>query len=544
MSSLGVSLLILIVVAIASLAGYNYWVNRKSRGDDRGDRDWSDRSQGSSAQRQEPSFSGPDADRGEVPSAPPAGPADVRSQTASPAAVTDWRQSAAPVDGPSLASAEAAEQPASKSDWRSGGDAADDSAGSGGGQNLDWRQAAQFDPTADELEEAAQAPSDSELSDRLVGEIEKTLAEVESASGVPRKVSPEVEPPAAQSGKILPADDVLPPDPSADSVAPAEVPEPVDDAPGELEEATGTETAAQAAPQTPLSGDPEPEQVTSASGTGESDQRQWSGMDLDRSASRFVTSVTLDLGRPVRGSQLTELTKGLTRAGSKPIRVSAANAGDVVAGELKAQPIDPSTEYSLLRFELLQVNRQGPVDGVEYSEFVNAVSEISDKLDVLADVPDMNVVLIRSRVLDAEVASLDAQVAVNVEAEEPIDPARFAEVAAELKLRPAEDDRFANVNEQGWLINTVELDREANRIVMILDVPTIPREQQPIRQMVECAWKFAQAFEGKMIDDSGRLIDNPLFERIESQLDIHYQALLAAGVPAGSDLARQVYNTD
>ncbi len=113
-----------------------------------------------------------------------------------------------------------------------------------------------------------------------------------------------------------------------------------------------------------------------------------------------------------------------------------------------------------------------------------------------------------------------------------------------MKLRPAEDDRFANVNEQGWLINTVELDREANRIVMILDVPTIPREQQPIRQMVECAWKFAQAFEGKMIDDSGRLIDNPLFERIESQLDIHYQALLAAGVPAGSDLARQVYNTD
>ncbi|MGH1358370.1 MAG: hypothetical protein ACRBC3_06350 [Burkholderiaceae bacterium] len=548
MSSLGLSLLILIVLAIAALAAYNFWTNRSPRTQNHLNASEPVAARNDSFQRQEPSFSVTE----------PAEPADASPQAVATqpqadgvVSVTDWQAAAgaqAQHDDPASnqLAADPAPQPAvAKSDWVTGSADGTGASDSPADQGLDWRQASQFDPTAAELEESARAPADEEISDQLVGEIEKTLAEVESAA-VGQQDGGELEPVAVVGEPAAPAPAIQRPV----EPAPAE-PAPVEPAavePDQLIQASADGSAAmpeqdeiEPGAETIRSADPaaaEPDQPTAG----------WAGIDLDRSASKYVTSVSLELPQEMSGADLLTLTAGIDRAGTKPIRVSACSAPEMPGHELKTMPISAGASYGLLRFELLQVNRQGPVDGVEYSEFVRLVSEVGDKLGVLVNVPDMNVVLIRSRVLDAEVASLDAQVAVNVETEQPIDAEQFAAFAREQNLQPVAGNetgnKFLNISDDGWTINSVEFDQAANRIVMILDVPTIPRELQPIRQMVECAWKFAQAYDGKMIDDSGRLIDNPLFERIESQLDIHYQALLAAGVPAGSDLARQVYNSD
>lgn len=277
----------------------------------------------------------------------------------------------------------------------------------------------------------------------------------------------------------------------------------------------------------------------SASGT-KANEPVWSGIDVDHLSDKFLASVNLELPAPVAGQALLALTADLTHAGTKPIRVSAVAAEP--NGQVVGQALKPSGQYGLLRFELLQVNRQGPVTGVEYSEFVSKLNAIGDSLGVLVNAPDMNVVLMRSRALDGEVAALDAQVAVNIEADQAILTEQFIDCATRMGLETTADGKYLNRDKSGWVLNTVQLDVAANRVVMLLDVPTVPRELQPIRQMVECAWTIAQAVDGRMIDDSGRSIDNALFERIESQLEIHYQALLAAGIPAGSDLAQQVYN--
>ena len=267
-----------------------------------------------------------------------------------------------------------------------------------------------------------------------------------------------------------------------------------------------------------------------------------SDTEPDEVANNFFTTVNLDLPEPVAGHTLLRVTDGFSTTGTKPVWISAGERID--SGTVRTALIEPEQSYSLLRFDLLQVNRDGPLDGVEYSEFVRRVNDIAEELGVLANTPDMNIVLIRSRVLDAEVASLDAQVAVNVEAEEPISIERFNDCAGQLRLRPTADGSYLNVDASGAVLNTVSLDVEANRIVLVLDVPTVPANLEPIRKMVECAWKFAQAVDGQMIDDNGRLINNALFERIESQIDMHYGALQAAGLTAGTELTRQVYNSD
>jgi len=285
-----------------------------------------------------------------------------------------------------------------------------------------------------------------------------------------------------------------------------------------------------------LAGNDDSSPLTGDADTNENDQSTGSS-ESDDLGNRFDCVVRLADLPGVSGSRLRQLTSDFARVGAKPVIVAGVNAqsNDI-------EPLVANHEYSSLVLALLLVNRSGPVNPMEYSEFANRTQAIADELDVLADVPDMNTVLTRARELDEELATLDAQVAVNVETEEALNPGNLLLVSKRLDLTEQGNNRFVRTGEDRQPIFSVSLGDKPNRLVLLLDVPRVPATSQPIREMVECAWHCCQAFEGKMVDDSGRPIDNDLFERIERQLGTHYQALEAAGVSAGSEQARRVFN--
>jgi len=589
MSSLGLSLLILIVVAIGALAAYNFWLTRKpsARSDD-----FETGFSSSPTSRQEPSFSSgatepylPDAPAADAEAAPPAAsfapsPPPAMAEPADQAVASDeppakpevTTQGASDWSAGVLPDAPPAPPPPPDLNWQSG-------------PSAEPKQAAQANPSPSfeaSIEEAMrlQREADEVIESAPSGPTEGGIAEAGPLSGsADLPPAAETETDSSATDEFAPGAPDDAPDRSAEHQAnqvaglgtlPAmdlpEVPtERPAQAPLEPQTEPPSEGLADSLPAGKVAA-PVPDFAAesavdggSAQNTEEAQQQAepltpgWSGIDSDRQAANFVATVNVELSSPTKGAELIARTRELKHAGTKPVRITAGNPPAVGQSVIRTEPIKPDRDYALLRFELLQVNRHGPLDGVEYSSFVAAVDSIGESLGVLVNPPDMNVVLIKSRVLDAEVASLDAQVAVNVETEDPIANERFVALAEEIGLSKrdtrdtgrdtgADTEVYVANDDGGYAIYTAQLNSEANRIVLVLDVPAVPRELQPVRKMVEGAWAFAQALNGRMTDDNGRAIDNALFERIESQIETHYQALLAAGVPAGSDLARQVYN--
>ena len=264
----------------------------------------------------------------------------------------------------------------------------------------------------------------------------------------------------------------------------------------------------------------------------------------DRPVERFDCIVELFLGAEARGERILQATGGLWHVGSKPVLVRGGREQAFDEGSRTGDgfsPIVPEADYNLVQMAVLLANRHGPLTVDEYEAFAAQVQAVADAFGAIVDLPDTQVVIARARALDAELGALDAQVAINVELPRPLEPDDLPGLARRLNLHAQPRERYVRVDGQGHAIFSVGPGDLPNRILLILDVPRVARDGLPLREMVECAWKTAQSLEGRMIDDGGNPIDNALFERIESQVEMHYQALTAAGLTAGSSIARRVF---
>src|SRR5690606_18378435 len=116
------------------------------------------------------------------------------------------------------------------------------------------------------------------------------------------------------------------------------------------------------------------------------------------------------------------------RAESRP-QADAGTAAATVAAEDPWESPVPGRQYRSLRVGILLANRHGPLNAMEYSEFVNGLQSLADSLGGFVDPPDMMKVLERARELDARCAALDAQIGVNVEVAEALSPADLSGIA-------------------------------------------------------------------------------------------------------------------
>lgn len=250
--------------------------------------------------------------------------------------------------------------------------------------------------------------------------------------------------------------------------------------------------------------------------------------------------VVLPFDRPVPGERLIAATQGVRRAGGKPILFDAVPFG--AASDDQAAPLAAGVACRALRVGVLLANRHGPLNAMEYSEFVTAVQSIADQLSTLADTPDMADVIARARDLDATCAQLDAQIGLNVDSPEPLGPPQVAALAAEFGLVDRGGHRHARLGPAGELVFTMSLTDSPQRLGFLLDVPRTGESLEAWSAMIDCAQDVAARLSGKVVDDAGRQIPLESLDTIARQLTQRYASLDAIGVPAGSPLALRVFN--
>jgi hypothetical protein len=239
------------------------------------------------------------------------------------------------------------------------------------------------------------------------------------------------------------------------------------------------------------------------------------------------------------GERLIALAQRFRRAGSKPVAVEGlpAQARDDAWGALA-----PTRQYAALRIGILMANRHGPLNAMEYSEFVAGVQAIAESLSTLADTPDMAGVLARARDLDATCAQLDAQIGINVETPETLGPAQLASLAGTLAVVERGSNRYARLGAQGEVVFSVALADVPNRLTFLLDVPRSSPASDAWNRMREAANACAQRVGGRLVDDGGRTLAEASLAQIGRQLAQRYESLEAIGLPAGSPLALRVFN--
>ena len=121
--------------------------------------------------------------------------------------------------------------------------------------------------------------------------------------------------------------------------------------------------------------------------------------------------VPLTVEAPVAGEMALAHLPHSWRAGSKPMHIEGLNR-DTEAWEL------PQAEQVYTEFQagVQLANRKGPLNEIEYSEFVQKVQAFAEAVGAMADFPDMLEVVARARELDDFANPLDAQIGLNLRA--------------------------------------------------------------------------------------------------------------------------------
>ncbi len=244
---------------------------------------------------------------------------------------------------------------------------------------------------------------------------------------------------------------------------------------------------------------------------------------------------------PVPGSlppeRLSALLQGIRRAGSKPIVIESDDGGD---GQW--QPYAGLRTPRRLRLGVLLANRHGPLNAMEFSEFVAAVEGLAGQLGVPVSAPEMTRVLDRARDLDSTCAQLDAQIGVNLETRDALGIEDLVRVAHAQHLVERGSNRYARLGESGSTLFSLAFADAPNRLTLLLDVPRCPEVLKPWDQLVDCARACAALLEARVVDDNGRPLGEPAIMRIAEQLGQRYRTLESAGFPAGSPLAMRLFN--
>ncbi len=252
--------------------------------------------------------------------------------------------------------------------------------------------------------------------------------------------------------------------------------------------------------------------------------------------------IEFELTDPIAADRLLPTAHAFRRVGSKPVILEACTSAPESSGELHWGPLVARQRLFRVRVGVQLANRHGPLNAMEYSEFVNGVQALAEQLALLGDTPDMNTVLQRARALDESCAALDAQIGINVEAPDALGLSELARLAQETGCTERGNNRYARLAEQGEVVYSLSLSDSPTRLSLLLDVPRAPLAAQPWAAMVACARHCVQRLGARMVDDQGRALTEASLQRIEQQLLERQQALVAAGLTPGSSMALRVFN--
>ncbi len=240
------------------------------------------------------------------------------------------------------------------------------------------------------------------------------------------------------------------------------------------------------------------------------------------------------------------------RAGSKPFAVEGLN----VESEQWEPPV-PGQRYSAFQAGVQLANRMGPLNQIEYSEFVTKARAFADAVGGEPEFPEMLDEVARAKELDQFAVEHDAQLSFILRARNAAwssgyihqSAARLGFVAGVIPGRmvlPASQEGqppllVLTFDTQAALAEAPE-QTALRELTLSLDVPQVPPEEKPFERMCEAALALAASMEGVITDDHGGLIRAETMEVIHADLQKLYQTLDERELSAGSQLGQRLFS--
>lgn len=240
------------------------------------------------------------------------------------------------------------------------------------------------------------------------------------------------------------------------------------------------------------------------------------------------------------------------RVGTKPFGVEGLSA-ETGTWEFPAA----GQRYSAFQAGIQLANRMGPMNQIEFSEFVTKARHFADAVGGEPQFPDMLEEVARARELDQFAGQHDAQLSFTLRARETAwSPGYVQQHAARIGfvpgvipgrlVLPASSEGEPPIlglsfDSQAALAEAPE--RTALReITLWLDVPQVSREDKPFERLCEAAINLAKSMDGQITDDNGQPIGAGVMESIHADLQKLYDTLQSRDLPAGSALCRRLFS--
>jgi hypothetical protein len=240
------------------------------------------------------------------------------------------------------------------------------------------------------------------------------------------------------------------------------------------------------------------------------------------------------------------------RAGSKPFAIEGRNEATQEWETPRA-----GERYMSFQAGVQMANRNGALNDIEYSEFVMKAQAFADAINGSPEFPEMRDQVARARELDQFASSHDAQLSFTLRARNAAwspgyvsqHAARQGFVAGVIPGRmvlPASAPGLPAV--LGLSFSTAAALAEdpshsaIRELTLSLDVPQVPRSEQPFVRMRDAAIALAAAMDGLITDDDGRVIPVEALDVIGNDLEHLYDTLDARDLSAGSPQARRLFS--
>ncbi len=262
--------------------------------------------------------------------------------------------------------------------------------------------------------------------------------------------------------------------------------------------------------------------------------------------------VTLRLDSPVVGALAVAHQPAARRAGAKPLYIEGL---DTETGEW--EPLTTAHRYSELQAGVQLANRSGPLNEIEYSEFVQKVQSYAEAVGASPEIPDMLEVVARARELDGLSSPLDAQLNISLRSNgAPWSVALVQQIAARLGFMPGSVPGRMVVpaaQDAAPPLLLLTLDPNAalaedpqasvvSQCLVTLDVPQTAEDQEPFPAFYRAVTELAAGLDATPVDNDGVPISLQAFSTIGKELEDLYQQMQALDLAAGSAAARRLFS--
>ena len=263
-----------------------------------------------------------------------------------------------------------------------------------------------------------------------------------------------------------------------------------------------------------------------------------------------IASLAVDA--PVAGERVLAHLPGANRVGTKPFFIEGLNSE---TGEWET--IVPNARYSEFQAGVQMANRNGALNEIEFSEFVQKLETFAQAIGASTDLPDMLETVARARELDAFASQHDAQLVALLRANSVAWSVGYLTQVAQRHgfvpgavpgrlVLPAIEEGAPPVLVLGFDAQAALADDPGQAAVrelsLGLDVAQTEELAEPFAAWHDAARKLADDLDAAIVDDQGQTITLHAFSAIHAELTRLYEALMAHDLAAGSPGARRLFS--